>query len=303
MTLKLLTMAFATLATTLAAQTRPQDPMPLWPEGSVPGAQGTEEQDTPTLTPYWPAEGEANGAVMVICPGGGYVHLAEHEGRDYALWLNEHGITCFVLKYRLGSAGYRHPSMMQDVQRAIRTVRAHAGEWKLNPGKVGVMGSSAGGHLASTALTHFDYGQSDAEDSIERFSSRPDLGVLCYAVISMGPMTHQGSHDNLIGKDAAPELEELLSNELQVTDNTPPTFLWHTADDSVVPVQNSYAFAQALQEHGVPYDLHIYQTGHHGLGLGVRGYTPEAYDDADLLPWTHDLLYWLELNGFIQPEE
>ena len=237
---------------------------------------------------------------MVICPGGGYHALAEHEGRDYALWLAERGIAGFVLKYRLGSSGYRHPAMMHDVQRAIRLVRAHAAEWGINPSKIGVMGSSAGGHLASTALTHFDAGKADAADPIERVSSRPDLGVLCYAVISMGVQTHGGSKQNLLGDDPAPELVTLLSNELQVTRETPPCFIWHTRDDGTVPVVNSQMFADALQKAGVPFELHIFQTGAHGLGLGVHGYDPAKTDPAKLLPWTRDLDYWLRLQHFIR---
>src|SRR5205814_5810147 len=174
------------------------------------------DKDIPTLTPYWPDPEKATGAALVICPGGGYGGLAPHEGVDYARFMNEHGVAGFVLKYRLGSAGYRHPAMLQDAARAMRTVRARAAEWKLDPRKIGIMGSSAGGHLASTLLTHFDAGRSDAPDAIERQSSRPDLGILCYPVITMGERTHQGSKNNLLGKDPSPELVKLLSNELQV---------------------------------------------------------------------------------------
>jgi acetyl esterase/lipase len=162
-----------------------QETFPLWPD-KAPGALGDSTNDIPTLTVYSPAEGHATGAAMVICPGGGYGGLAEHEGKGYGVWLAEHGVTGFVLKYRLGSHGYRHPRMLEDASRAVRTVRAQAAKWKIDPKRVGIMGSSAGGHLASTLLTHFDAGNPNATDEIERQSSRPDLGILCYAVITMG---------------------------------------------------------------------------------------------------------------------
>ena len=164
------------------------DSFPLWNK-EVPGALGTAEKDVPTLTVYLPEEGKATGAAIVICPGGGYGGLAQHEGKDYAEWLATNGVAGFVLKYRLGPAGYRHPVMLQDAARAIRTVRARAAEWKVDPKRVGIMGSSAGGHLASTLLTHFDQGNSNANDPIEKQSSRPDLGILCYPVITMGDKT------------------------------------------------------------------------------------------------------------------
>jgi acetyl esterase/lipase len=236
---------------------------------------------------------KATGAAVVICPGGGYGGLANHEGEHYARFLNESGIAGFVLKYRLGSGGYRHPIMLGDAARAVRTVRARAGEWKLNPKQVGIMGSSAGGHLASTLLTHFDAGKPDSADAIERVSSRPNLGILCYAVITMGTFTHQGSKHNLLGKDPSPELVKLLSNELQVTKDTPPCFLWHTWEDNGVPVENTLQFADALRKAGVPFDLHVYQKGGHGLGLGGRDWDP-----ARRLPWTADLVFWLKAQGF-----
>lgn len=291
--------SFATiLALVTGAFAQALEPIPLWPDGA-PDAKGADPvNDIPTLTPFLPAAESATGAAMVICPGGGYGGLAEHEGRDYALWLSERGIAGFVLKYRLGSKGYRHPVMLNDVTRAIRVVRSRAADWKLNPRRIGVMGSSAGGHLASTAMTHFDAGRPDAADPVERVSSRPDLGVLCYPVISMGPLTHEGSRNNLLGPNPSPELITQLSSELQVTKDTPPCFLWHTRDDAVVKVENSLEFATALLKHGVRFDLHIYDTGRHGLGLGVRGYEPGKTDPSSLLPWTHDLSYWLKLQGF-----
>ncbi len=276
------------------ARAQTTNTFPLWPDGA-PGALGQSSNDIPTLTVYQPEPGQANGAAMVICPGGGYAHLAQHEGRDYARWLNESGITCFVLKYRLGSAGYRHPAMLQDAARAVRTVRARAAEWSVDPQRIGIMGSSAGGHLASTLLTHFDAGQSNAVDVIERASSRPDIGILCYAVISLGEYRHNGSRENLLGRDPSPELVQLLSNELQVTSNTPPCFVWSTEEDKTVRVENSMMFAAALRQNKVPFDLHIYQKGGHGMGLGSRNWGPDKRH-----PWTADCLYWLKERGFVK---
>jgi len=266
--------------------------LPLWPDGA-PGALGKEAKDIPTLTPFLPDPAKATGAGIVICPGGGYGGLADHEGSQYARWLNEQGIAGFVLKYRLGPAGYRHPSMLQDAARALRTVRARAGDWKIDPKRIGIMGSSAGGHLASTLLTHFDAGKPDATDPIERASSRPDLGILCYPVISMGEHTHQGSKNNLLGKDPSPELVRELSNELQVTMDTPPCFVWHTWEDKGVKIENALSFANALQAAGVRFDLHVYERGPHGIGLGTREWKPEERH-----PWTRDCEFWLKQCGF-----
>lgn len=263
------------------------DPIPLWPEGA-PGALGTAERDVPTVTPYRAAPDKATGASVVVCPGGGYGGLAQHEGRDYALWLNDLGIHAFVLKYRLGSAGYRHPRMLEDAARAVRWVRSKSADWKLDPQRVGIMGSSAGGHLASTLLTHFSAGKADDADPVERESSRPDLGILCYPVITLGEFTHGGSKANLLGPAPAPELVAMLSNELQVTPSTPPTFLWHTVEDPAVPVENSLLFAQALRRNRVPFDLHLYERGRHGMGL-AQGHA-----------WTKDLAFWLGERGFLK---
>ena len=184
--------------------------------------------------------------------------------------------------------------MLSDAARAVRLVRAKAADWKIDPHRVGIMGSSAGGHLASTLLTHFDAGRPDAEDPIERQSSRPDIGILCYPVITMGEHTHQGSKNNLLGKEPSPELVKLLSNELQVTRETAPCFLFHTYEDTAVPVENSLAFATALRKAGVPFDLHIYQKGRHGIGLGDK---PPF---ARVHPWANDLLFWLKEQGFVK---
>jgi acetyl esterase/lipase len=291
--MKLFRTLLATLSLICSCAAEQKDALPLWPEGA-PGATGKEDKDIPTITPYLAEPALATGAAMVICPGGGYGGLAPHEGRDYALWLNQNGVTCFVLKYRLGSAGYRHPRMLQDAARAVRLVRSRAADWKIERQRVGIMGSSAGGHLASTLLTHFDSGKPDADDPVDRESSRPDLGILCYPVITLGPYTHQGSKRNLLGDNPTPELVWLLSNELQVTPQTPPTFLWHTAEDTAVPVQNSLDFAAALRKAGVPFALHIYEKGPHGLGLADKPPFQNVH------PWAKDCLFWLKEHGFVR---
>src|SRR6187402_3205308 len=262
-----LAVLLSTLIAAASLPAAPLDPIPLWP-GGAPGALGTAEQDIPTLTAFLPAPEKATGAAIVICPGGGYGGLAPHEGAGYAEWLADNGVAGIVLKYRLGSKGYRHPAMLNDAARAVRLTRSKAVDWKIDPKRVGIMGSSAGGHLASTLLTHFDAGKADAADPIERLSSRPDVGILCYAVITMGPNTHGGSKKALLGENPAPELVELLSNEKQVTKDTPPTFVWHTWEDTAVKVENSLDFAAALRKAGVQFDLHVYQKGGHGMGLG-----------------------------------
>jgi len=269
-----------------------QTPIPLWP-GGAPGALGNSSNDIPTLTPYLPDPASATGAALVICPGGGYTGLAPHEGNDYALWLNQHGVAGFVLKYRLGSSGYHHPAMLQDAARAVRLVRARAGDWKIDIKRVGIMGSSAGGHLAATLLTHFDSGNPADDDPIERQSSRPDIGILCYAVISMGQYTHAGSKRALLGPNPSPELVQLLSNDLQVTTNTPPCFLWTTFEDRTVPMENSMLFASALRKNNVPFALDIYQKGRHGLGLDDKPPFPHPH------PWAADCLVWLQAQEFV----
>jgi len=294
--MKTLPILFGICCCCAICQAQPVKSFPLWPDGA-PGAQGTADKDVPTLTPYFPEPAKATGAAIVICPGGGYGMLARHEGEDYARFLNEQGIAAFVLKYRLGSSGYHHPSMLQDAARAVRTVRAQAPQWKLDPKRIGIMGSSAGGHLASTLLTHFDSGKPEAADSIEKQSSRPDLGILCYAVITMGQFTHEGSKHNLLGNNPSPDLVRSLSNELQVTKDTPPCFIWHTWEDGAVPAENSLHFAEALRKEGVPFALHIYQKGGHGLGLG----SPQ-WDPSKRHPWTRDLVAWLGVQGFCQKE-
>jgi acetyl esterase/lipase len=274
----------------LCAQTLPQ-PEPLWPDGA-PGALGNSDADRPTITPYLVPAGHGTGTAVVVCPGGGYVNLAmDHEGDQIARWLNSIGVTAFVLKYRLGPR-YRHPIELGDAQRAIRTVRAKAGQFRVMPDRVGIMGFSAGGHLASTAATHFDAGNPAATDAIERVGSRPDFAVLCYPVISFTtPYTHRGSMRALLGDNPDPKLAESLSNELQVTPQTPPTFLFHTNSDTVVPPENSMLFYMALRKAGVPAEIHIYANGPHGVGL--------APTDEALSTWPARLADWLRGRGLL----
>ncbi|HAV64150.1 MAG TPA: endo-1,4-beta-xylanase [Verrucomicrobiales bacterium] len=276
---------------TVGAQTG--EPLPLW-TGSAPGALGDKPADVPTLTPYL-VKADRPTAAVVVCPGGGYGALASHEGHDYALWLNQQGVSAFVLKYRLGSRGYRHPVMMGDAQRAIRVVRHRAGNWNVDPARIGIMGSSAGGHLASTAVTHYDAGDNQAADPVDRLGCRPDFGILCYAVISMGEHTHQGSRRNLLGEDPDPALVALLSNETQVTKDTPPCFIWHTWEDKAVKLENSLQFAAALQRAGVPFDLHVYEKGRHGIGLMDQPPFANAH------PWSRDLAFWFKERGIVAP--
>ncbi len=267
------------------------EPIILWANGA-PGAVGKELSDIPTLTPYFSPKEKATGAAIIVCPGGGYSHLADHEGRPVAEWLNALGITAFVLKYRLGPR-YHHPAPLQDAARAIRTVRARATEWNVDPKRIGILGFSAGGHVASTIGTHFDSGKPDASDPIERVSSRPDLMILIYPVITMREFAHAGSKRMLLGETPPADLVALLSNEEQVTKETPPAFLVHTANDPAVPVENSLRFAEALKKAGVPFELNVYERGPHGFGLGG--------DDPILSTWPHRCEQWLRVHGFISP--
>ena len=284
----------ATLALARLMPAAPSGPaIPLW-TGAAPGALGEKPQDIPTLTPFLPEAGKANGATIIVLPGGGYARLADHEGAGYAEWLAAHGVTAYVLKYRLGGDGYRHPAMLHDAARSVRLLRTYAKRDGLDPARIGLIGSSAGGHLASTLATHFDAGQPDATDPVERESSRPDVVILCYPVITFGEFAHAGSRKQLLGDNPAPELVLNLSNELQVTPQTPPCFLWHTVADKTVPVENSHLFAAALRRAGVPYSLHIYETGSHGLGLGRP--------DKPAPPWADQCLYWLRERKFLPAE-
>ena len=268
-------------------------PIRLWPH-DAPGALGNAPHDIPLLAPYFPNPQNATSAAMLIFPGGGYGGLAAHEGEDYALFLNTLGIAAFVLQYRLGIHGYRHPVMLQDALRAMRVLRSRANEWNLDKTKIGVMGSSAGGHLAATLLTHYDSGDKNSKDLIERESSRPDIGVLCYAVISMGEHSHEGSRENLLGQNPTPELVALLSNELHVNAQTPPCFVWHTWEDKGVKIENSLQFISSLQKNDVPFDFHVYQKGPHGIGLADKPPFANAH------PWSRDFAFWLRVQTFIK---
>src|SRR5580658_1835756 len=263
--------------------------VPLWPNGA-PGALGNDDSDKPTLTVFSPWDKPVSRTAIVVCPGGGYGGLANnHEGRQVANWLNSLGMAAFVLKYRLGPR-YHHPIELGDAQRAIRLVRSRAAQYGYAPDRIGIMGFSAGGHLASTAGTHFDSGNPSAADPIDRAGSRPDFLVLCYPVITFGAFAHQGSKRNLLGENPDPALVENLSNELQVTKDTPPTFLFVTTTDATVPVENSVMFYSALRKAGVPAELHIYERGPHGVGL--------APTDPVLATWPARLADWLRIHGW-----
>ncbi len=265
----------------------------LWPMGA-PGAVGEEPADKPSLTLYLAAAEKAVGVAVVVCPGGGYGTLAVgHEGHDIGVWLNGLGVHAFILRYR-HAPRYRHPHPMLDAQRAIRTVRARAKEWTVDPNRIGIWGFSAGGHLASTAATHFDDGKADADDPIDRVSCRPDFAILTYPVIVLGkPYTHKGSQRNLLGDKADdPLMVEELSNERKVTEKCPPAFLVHTTNDTVVPPENSIDFYLACRKAKVPAELHIYEKGPHGFGLAPK--------DPVLGTWPGQLAAWLGARGFLK---
>ncbi len=274
---------------------------PLWPNGAPGAMQMTETESvdanghihnvqTPTITVYLPDKDKATGAAVVICPGGGYWLLAiNHEGRQVAEWLNTIGVAGIVLKNRVSP--FKHPVPLTDAQRAICTVRFRAKDWNIDPQRIGILGFSAVGHLASSAGTHFNKGKPDAADPIDRLSCRPDFMILGYPVISFTqPFSHFGSRDNLLGKDADPKLVELMSNEKQVTPETPPTFLVHANDDTGVPPENSIAFYQALRAAKVPVEMHIYLKGGHGFGM-VKGSCPAADD------WPKRCAEWMKAMG------
>jgi acetyl esterase/lipase len=265
----------------------------LWP-GGAPGAQGTAEVDQPTLTVYLPTGANATKTGVVVTPGGGYQHLSmTKEGSDIAHWLNEQGVAAFVLKYRLGPT-YHNPIELEDAQRAIRMVRANAAEYGIAPDHLGMWGFSAGGHLTATAGTHFDAGNPSATDVIDRQSSRPDFLILAYPVITMlDPYVHAGSRRNLLGDDPDAALEQSMSAELQVTKDTPPTFLFSTTDDKTVPVMNSVMFYSALVKAGVPAEMHLFQHGSHGSGLGVG--------NPGLSVWPDLLIKWMRERGYAAP--
>jgi len=287
-----------------------QQELPLYGDQPIPNSKAVPDQQKidssgnplrysyslvsrPTLTVYSPAAGRATGTAVVVCPGGGYVHLAmTHEGTDVCKWLNSLGITAFLLKYRLPSDETmvdKTIGPLQDAQRAIQVVRERAKDWGINPGAVGIMGFSAGGHLASTAGTHFNHSVIENPAGV---SLRPDFMVLLYPVISFSDsIGHRGSRDNLLGKDPDPVQVQLYSNELQVTDQTPPTFLVHAEDDKTVMVVNSLYFYEALVKHHVPAEMHIFPKGGHGFGMR----NPTSGADQ----WPDRLAEWMKVNGWI----
>jgi acetyl esterase/lipase len=277
------------------AQTPAALPAPtlLW-AGQPPGAQGTADADIPKLYVYAPKNQITTNTGVIVCPGGGYAHLAmEKEGTDVARWLNARGVAAFVLQYRLGPK-YHNPVELHDAQRAIRYVRSHAADYHIAPDRLGIWGFSAGGHLASSTGTHSDAGDAQAPDPIDRVSSRPDFMILAYPVITLvGPKTHQGSKKNLLGDNPDPELARSLSSELQVTPQTPPTFLFTTNGDTTVPAENSIDFFLAMRKAGVPGELHLYQNGPHGVGL--------ALNDPILSSWPRRLEAWLRVRGLLLP--
>ncbi|HRQ89054.1 MAG TPA: alpha/beta hydrolase [Bacteroidia bacterium] len=278
-----------------------QESRPLWPEGKAPYALPVDaETGSPSLQLY-PTQGQDGhtGAAVVICPGGGYGNLAkDHEGNQPAMWFNQQGVSAFVLHYRLGSQGHHYPTELADVQRAIRWVRAYAGDYGIDPNRIAVMGFSAGGHLASMAATLFDENAYDPTDEIDTVSARPDFAILCYPVISLDrAVTHGGSRKNLLGpeREGDEEWAKKLSSDLNVTERTPPTFLFQTNADTAVPAENAVRFYLALRHKKVPAEMHIYQNGPHGVGLYLG--------DPILGTWSGHLSDWLRTNFFFAPPQ
>ncbi|MBX2852856.1 MAG: alpha/beta hydrolase [Phycisphaeraceae bacterium] len=282
----------------------PGDPPgePNWEkDGPVPEMQvgpGTRVRfvHEPVLDVYHAKGENRTGAAVVICPGGGYGMLAyDHEGHEIARWLNDNGITGVILRYRMFP--YRHPVPMMDVQRALQTVRASAEKWALDADRIGVLGFSAGGHLASTAATHFAKADTKSADPVERVSSRPNFAVLVYPVVTMRGWTHGGSKRNLLGKEPSDELVALMSNEEQVDANTPPTFLVHSKDDKAVPIKNSEAFLAALNKHNVPGELMVFEAGGHGYGLGRGRNDADKTHETDA--WPRRCIEWFGEQGVL----
>ncbi len=269
---------------TVGSVSKPE-PIVLWPNGA-PGAIGEEAADKPQIMAYLPVPQKATGSSVVICPGGGYGHLCEdREGEAVAEWFQTLGVAAFVLRYRIAPR-YHYPVPQMDALRAIRTVRAKSQEWGLDPKRIGIMGFSAGGHLASSAATLFPEDGPEATDIVEKQCSRPDFLILAYPVITMKPpYAHMGSRANLLGDSARDGLVELLSTETQVTSRTPRTFLFHTDADKTVPSENSVLFYLALRKAGVPAEMHIYAEGAHGVDL--------AKGHPTLGDWPERLRLWL----------
>lgn len=266
----------------------------LWLAGA-PGAKGDADTDQPFLEAWQADPANASGAAFVVCPGGGYGVLAvDHEGKQIAEWCNQRGITAFVLHYRLGSKGYHYPTQLLDVQRALRLVRANAATYGVDSARIGIWGFSAGGHLASMAATLFEERPAGGtDDAIDRLSARPDVAVLGYPVISLSSAaTHRGSRKNLLGPEGDDALAARLSTETRVTANTPPTFIFQTDEDAGVPAENAVAFYLACRRLKVPAELHVYERGHHGVGL--------ALDNPVLSTWPDRLNDWLTLRGFVR---
>ena len=293
MILACVTVTAALVGTVHAAETvATQSIELLWPNGA-PGAKGSQEGDKPTLTICLPDKETTTGTAVVICPGGGYGHLSmDREGQQIADWLNSIGIAGLILKYRHGGVGYGHPAPLQDAQRAVRIVRSRAKEWNLDPQRIGIMGFSAGGHLASSAGTHFQNNYYDAKDEIDKANCRPDFMILLYPVITLDDsFTNKGSKWNLLGENPGQKLVENLSNEMQVTADTPPTFLVHSNEDRAVPAENSIYFYLALRKAGVPAEMHIYLKGSHGSAIekkfGIVSTWPERCAD------------WMKVRGLL----
>lgn len=255
-----------------------QASFPLW-NGQTPHAKGNDSEDIPAVEVYLPEAAQKTDAAMVVLPGGGYSMRAEHEGKGYAEWLASNGIASFVVSYRLASHGYPLPVPFEDATRAVRWVRAHASEYGIALQKIGVIGSSAGGHLVGNLVTHFDAGNAASSDPVEQVSSRPDLGVLCYALTLM-PKVYDWEF--AFGAGYSDEQRRYFIPTEHVTRQTPPCFVWHTVEDEMVPVENSLRFSAALQRNHVSYELHLYQKGHHGIGL------------ANGHPWSVECLRWLK---------
>lgn len=276
--------------------------IPLWGD-SIPGPTSKDPKNVPTLTIRLAPADKAVGTAVVVCPGGGYSGRAtDHEGKQVADWLNARGVHAFILKYRTANESQITPPLepgpMKDAQRAIRTVRAKAKEWGVDSKRVGVWGFSAGGHLASTAATHFDNG-TESKEPIESQSSRPDFAILAYSVISMKDgVTHGGSKRNLLGPRPDPKLVEFYSNELHVTKDTPPTFLFHTKEDKAVPIENSQLFYEALKKNGVEAELYVVEKGPHGVGLGTD---PKwAKGAPEVATWPGKLEAWMKGRGLLE---
>ncbi len=262
------------------------DAVAIWKNG-VPGALGTADADSPTLTPYLCEKGI--GPAILLIPGGSYSGIFEPQAEPFARWLNSQGLHAFVLRYRLGSAGYRYPSQLQDAVESMRLIRANASQWQVDTERVGVMGFSAGGHLASTLITQPEDGNVATGSSAPNINSRPTIAILCYPVISMVTKPHMTSLQNLNGENASEEMLLKTSTDKRVQAGMPPVFIWHTREDVMVPVEHSQLFAAALHRFQVPHDLHLYQKGDHGTGLMGTGH-----------PWFNDLLYWLRSNDFLR---